>query len=263
MSTGRGAVVTVYSPRGGAGCTSIAVGVASAIASNTQSRVALVDLDLQFGDAHVFLGVNIEVGLEQLTNSIANLDPSHIQPLLVAHDSGVTLLRSPIRTEDGQALSPGDIRLLLAVMCTMFDLVVVNTSSHVDVLSMAVWEMSSLLLVVTSTSVNSVDAAKRFLELSRRLPALQGKNISLVINRILARDGVPLTDIGRSLSPWEVMAHIPESAADAAMALASGKTLSTPEAGALGHAVRQLASRVVPFDISAPKPSPLGKVRLI
>src|SRR3990172_4826288 len=63
----KGKIVTVYSPKGGTGCTTIAVNLAIAL-NNEATRVVVVDANLQFGDVAVFVN-------EQGKNTILDLAP--------------------------------------------------------------------------------------------------------------------------------------------------------------------------------------------
>ena len=58
--SGRGRIVTVFSPKGGTGKTVLSTNLAAAFAKNEGKRTLLVDLDLQFGDTSIMLGVEPE-----------------------------------------------------------------------------------------------------------------------------------------------------------------------------------------------------------
>ena len=72
--SGRGRVVTVFSPKGGSGKSVVSTNLAVASALHTTSRTLLIDLDLQFGDAAIMLGLAPANTLHELIGTPATLD---------------------------------------------------------------------------------------------------------------------------------------------------------------------------------------------
>lgn len=97
MPVVRGKIIMVYSPKGGAGCTTVAVNLAIAL-HNEETRVALVDADLQFGDVAIFLNEQGKNTILDLAARAEELDPEIVGEVMIKHaNSGVHVLASPSR----------------------------------------------------------------------------------------------------------------------------------------------------------------------
>jgi pilus assembly protein CpaE len=90
-----GEIITVFSPKGGVGCTTIATNLAIALSNITKSKVALVDLSLQFGDVAVLLNLHSSHGIHELMRNLDDLDANILDDVMVNHTSGVRVLLPP------------------------------------------------------------------------------------------------------------------------------------------------------------------------
>src|ERR1041385_123012 len=81
---GEGKIITVYSPKGGAGCSTIATNLAIALQSD-ESKVIVVDANTQFGDVGVFFYVQGKYSLVSLVERADEMDPDFVQSVLLAH----------------------------------------------------------------------------------------------------------------------------------------------------------------------------------
>ena len=90
-----GEVITVFSPKGGVGCTTIAANLAVALSNITKARVALVDFSLQFGDVAVLLNLHSSHGIHELMRNLDDLDSNILDDVMVKHSSGVRVLLPP------------------------------------------------------------------------------------------------------------------------------------------------------------------------
>ena len=81
-----GKIVTVFSPKGGTGKTVTATNLGSSLAKHWGKRALLLDLDLQFGDAAIMLGIEPEKTIQDLVTAPGELDPEKlaVASLLVA-----------------------------------------------------------------------------------------------------------------------------------------------------------------------------------
>src|SRR4051794_30266783 len=101
--TGPGRVATVFSPKGGTGKSVTATNLAVALASQLGRRTLLVDLDLQFGDAAIMLGIEPFKTLHDLVSGPGDLDPEKLAGYTTRHPSGIDVLPAPLRPEDAEA----------------------------------------------------------------------------------------------------------------------------------------------------------------
>ena len=96
-----GKVITLYSPKGGAGCTTLTVNLALALQSE-DTKVVIVDANLQFGDVGVFLNLQGKYSLVNLAERADEIEEDFINSVVTAHTSGVKVLLGPATPEDAE-----------------------------------------------------------------------------------------------------------------------------------------------------------------
>ncbi|MFL6155353.1 MAG: CpaE family protein, partial [Marmoricola sp.] len=124
--TREGKVITVFSPKGGVGKTTVAVNIAIALSNHGLSKVCLVDLDLGFGDVAITLQVIPDHTIAEAVESEEHLDFSLLQTLLTEHES-CSILAAPTHPEAKERITPALVRQVLKVLREQFDYVVVDT----------------------------------------------------------------------------------------------------------------------------------------
>src|SRR3954471_14883708 len=103
-----GRIITVFSPKGGTGKTVIATNLAAALAKQDGRRTLLLDLDLQFGDAAIMLGIEPEKTIFDFVNAPGELDPDKLAGYTTRHKSGLDILPAPLRPEEGRRVTDGN-----------------------------------------------------------------------------------------------------------------------------------------------------------
>src|SRR5204862_289831 len=124
--TGRGSLICVLGPKGGIGktLTSANLGVALAEAGR---KTLIVDLDLQFGDLGLALGLEPERTIYDLATSGGLLDPEKVDAYLAEHASGARVLLAPIRPDQAAGIPVEFLRELYPVLTAAYEYVVVDT----------------------------------------------------------------------------------------------------------------------------------------
>src|SRR5439155_16963389 len=100
-----GKIVTVFSPKGGTGKTVTATNLAAALAKFEQRKTLLLDLDLQFGDAAIMLGIEPEKTIYDLVVAPGELDTEKLAGYTTKHVSGLDVLPAPLRAEDAELVT--------------------------------------------------------------------------------------------------------------------------------------------------------------
>jgi pilus assembly protein CpaE len=101
----RGKIVSVYSPKGGTGCTTIAVNLAVAL-HNEDTRVVIVDSNLQYGDVAMFFNEQGKNTILDLAPLADELDPEIVEGVLLKHSTtGISILASPSRPEHADKIT--------------------------------------------------------------------------------------------------------------------------------------------------------------
>src|SRR5690242_12276606 len=127
--TSNGKIITVYSPKGGTGCTTIAVNLAIAL-NNEATRVVIVDANLQFGDVAVFVNEQGKNTVLDLTPRADELDPDIVEETLIKHEaSGLRILAAPQRPEMAEKVNAEQFVRVIQYLQQMYAYVVVDTAS--------------------------------------------------------------------------------------------------------------------------------------
>ena len=113
--TADGRIVTVFSPKGGTGKTVIATNLAAALAKHDGKRTLLLDLDLQFGDAAIMLGIEPDKTIHDLVAAPGELDSEKLAGYTTRHASGLDVLPAPLRPEDAELVTEAKLARLLEV----------------------------------------------------------------------------------------------------------------------------------------------------
>ena len=213
-----GRIITVFSPKGGVGCTSVAVNTALALKGSLgeTKKVALVDANLQFGDVTIFLKLQPTRTLSDLAPHADEMDAELLEAVMVPHPSGLKVLAAPSLPEEAELLREGGVdetggnrrlRSILTFMRQRFDYLIVDTAHVVDDVMLALLDMSDVILVLTRPIIPEIRGARLFVELLQKLDYPMGK-VQLVINAVDSkRMGIQPEAIERAMMPS--LAQIP------------------------------------------------------
>ncbi len=202
-----GKILTVFSPKGGIGTTTIAVNVALAMVKSGKQTL-LIDGSLQFGDVAVMLNLKSTTSVVDLSERIADLDSDLISSVLIEHDSGLRVLLAPPRPEMAELVRADDMKALLDEMRNMFDLIVIDTSSSLDNVNLVMLDEADRIVLITRQSLSSLKNVSRFFDLSEYLEYEQGKVI-MVVNHVNKKVSISVKDIEDTLR-FSASATIPE-----------------------------------------------------
>lgn len=202
-----GKIVTVFSPKGGVGCSTIAVNVAIALQQNAASKVALVDTSLQFGDVGVLLNLYASRTIADLAAHADELDNELIGDVFIPHSSGVKALLAPPRPEVADTVTPGLIADVLQRLRTIFDYIIVDTSSVLDDVVLNVLDISDKIIVVTTPEIPSIKDSKLFFEVTEALE-YDRERIMFVLNKADRRVNIRAEDIETNIK-YEIKGQLP------------------------------------------------------
>ena len=208
-TTGR--VIVVLSPKGGSGKTMVASNLAAALAQTDNASVALVDLDVQFGDSATALGLTPERSIGQLATMPA-IDSTTLKVFLTHHEaSGAFVLCGSDSPEEGDAVTAEHARRIVELLADDFAYVVVDTPAGLDERTLTVLEQATDVVCVTSTDVSSIRSMGKEIGVLGRLGLLSARR-HFVLNRADARVGIEIADVEAALG-METDAAVPSSRA--------------------------------------------------
>jgi pilus assembly protein CpaE len=241
-----GKILTVFSPKGGIGCTTVAVNTAVAMAEAGHKTV-LIDGSLQFGDVAVMLNLKSSASIVDLVERVGDLDADLISSVLLTHESGLRVLLAPPRPEMAELVRAADVKKLLEAMRILFDFVVVDTGTSLDDVNLALLDLADRIILVTRQSLPSLKNVSRFFDLSEVLE-YEREKVVLVINHASKRMNITVKDIEDTLK-WPAAAVIPEDptaydAADQGRPLVSSQWQKRPSTQSLVRFARRLADEL-------------------
>jgi pilus assembly protein CpaE len=204
----QGKVIMVYSPKGGTGCTTIAVNLAVAF-RNEETRVVLVDANLQFGDVAIFLNEQGKNTILDLAPRVEELDPDVVEEVMIKHaGTGIHILASPSRPEHGEKVNAEQFSRLLRYLRQLYAYVVVDTCTYLNDVTLAVLDVADSVVLVTTQDIPSIKNDRLFLDLLTTLSVPVDK-IAFVMNKFDKRiAAITPEKVGENLKQ-EVLAVIP------------------------------------------------------
>jgi pilus assembly protein CpaE len=192
-----GKVITFYSAKGGVGCTMLATNVAIGMQS-TETQVVLVDTNLQFGDVSVFLNMQVKFSINDLTSRAEELDQEFLEEILMVHESGLHLLAGPPKPEMAEEVRADDVRSVLQFLKKTFAYVIVDTSSTMDDVTLAVLDVTDLLVAVASPDIPSIKDARLLFDLLHVLE-FPLEQVCFVINKLDKKGGITAEAVAENL----------------------------------------------------------------
>jgi pilus assembly protein CpaE len=238
----RGKILNVIGGKGGVGATTVAVNLATSLAESEGSPlVALIDMNLLFGEVPLFLGVKSLFNLAEVARNVSRLDSTYLMSILSKHVSGVYVLSSPTGLEGADAATPEIMERLLSVMQSVFDFIVIDGSQSLDQLSLKILEVSNFVLLVAILSLPCLTNLKRLLWTFEKLGYSREENIKIIVNRYHKKSVISLRETEEALGK-KVFWPIPNDYSATMSAINQGKPLSmtAPEAE-VNKSIRELA----------------------
>ena len=191
-------VIAVFSPKGGAGRTTIATNLALALRRETNQRVALVDANLQFGDVGVLLNLNPKN--RSVLDAVEGGEPDKdiIESVIVDHSTGIRVLLAPPSPEGADLVTAVYLRKIVEMLKETHDWVVVDLPSGLNDHTLGVLDAADQILVVAALEITTIKNVRLFLEVADQLDYERSK-LRLVINRSDSSQGIRIGDVEASI----------------------------------------------------------------
>jgi pilus assembly protein CpaE len=186
-------MIVVLGPKGGTGKTLTCTNLAVALAQR-DLKVALVDLDLQFGDLGLALGLRPERTLHDLARAGGTLDAAKLENYLVRHSSGVDVLMAPTRPDHAAEVTTALLGDVYSVLRATHDIVIVDTPPGFTPEVISAIDRSTHVCAVAVLDSLSLKNTKLGLE-TLDLMGYDKSRTSLVLNRADTKVGITPEDV--------------------------------------------------------------------
>ncbi len=192
---GRGTVIVAFSGKGGTGTSMVAANLAVALAGGADGRAALIDTDLQFGDAAAMLHVeNHLLSIADLAQHGDEIDTALLDDVLATGPGEVRVLCAPSSPELAETVAVANLRAIIRAAARSYEFVVVDTPSHLDERVLETFELADRLLLVTSYNLSAVRGTKATLLLLDAL-GVDRDRVGVILNHTRPRVNYRRDDI--------------------------------------------------------------------
>jgi pilus assembly protein CpaE len=238
-----GKIVTVFAPKGGTGKTSIATNLAASLAKHSGKRTLLLDLDLQFGDAAIMLGLEPEKTIYDLVVAPGELDSEKLAGYITHHPCGLDILPAPLRPEDAELVTEAKLGRLLEVARDSYDVIVVDTSPFFHGPMLATLDRTDELLMLCGLDVPTLKNVRLSLQ-TLDLLSFPTTRIRFVLNRANSKVGMSKKEVEGALD-MKVAFEIPSDRA-VPVSVNRGNPAVLGDAGSeFSGAIKRLAQGIV------------------
>jgi len=244
-----GRVITFFSPKGGAGKTVLACNLAATIARQQHRKTLLLDLDLQFGDTAIMLGIEPEKTIYDLVMARRELDSDSLAGYVTAHSSGVHVLPAPLRPEDAELVTEERLGHLFAVAKESYDVIVVDTPPFFHGPVLSTLDRTDQLVLVASMDVPAIKNVKLTLQTLDLLHYPKDRR-HLLLNQTGSKVGLKKNEVERALD-LKVAFELPADK-DVPSSVNRGVpvALASPRAGIV-KSMGEIADKLIPQRVAA------------
>ena len=206
----QGKVLVFIACKGGSGATFLATNLAYVLAAKVGAKVALLDLNLQFGDAAFFVSDQVPVNsIADVTENIGRIDASFLAANMVPILPNYGLLAAPENPENAVGVNPEHIEKILKLAKANYDFVIVDIGRILSALSIRALDQADVIFPVLQETLPFIRDSKRLIQTLQGLGYTKEK-IHLILNRHEKNGDIKLSDVEAALG-MAVFKTIPNS----------------------------------------------------
>ena len=205
---GRHRMVTVFSPKGGVGTTTVATNLALIAAEARHNKVLLIDLDLSFGQVASHLNLQPKQSLLELARDEAALhDADLFRTYAIHHSSGLHLLAAPPSPSFAALVTADHVDLALARALEAYEIVVVDAGTALDQRLTAIFSLSDAVVIPVLPEIPALNSVHILIDQLAETGEL-GVRTVFVLNNAFARDLLKRSDVETALGA-KISAELP------------------------------------------------------
>jgi pilus assembly protein CpaE len=200
----------VFSPKGGVGCSTVAINLAIALKEKLQQELLLMDGKLLFGDLDIMLNLKTPNSIADLVPHMGSLDEGLVRDVISEHVSGIRVLPAPIKPIAAQGIHPEDLHRLLTFVQNLYPNIVIDAGNFLNENAVTCMDACQRIILVINPDIASLRNASRFFEICHTTLSFPKEKILLVLNQHDQREGISREDVERALQvkvfatlPWD------------------------------------------------------------
>lgn len=190
-------ILSVASQKGGTGKTTTSCNLAAAAAASGR-RTLLIDLDLQFGDTAIMLGLEPRKTLLDLVSDAGVMDADKLAGYVSETAIGIDVLPAPLRPEDAERVTEERVAQLLDVARQAYEVIVVDTSPYFHGPMLTTLDRTDELVLIAGPDVPTLKNLRLTLH-TLDLLGFSKERTRIVLNRADARIGLKAGEVGAVL----------------------------------------------------------------
>lgn len=208
-------VITVFSPKGGVGTTTISTNLALIAAERHPKATLLIDLDLSFGQVASHLNLQPKQGvLELVRDSMALSDPDLFRTYAIHHRSGLQVISAPPAPGFSSLVTPEHVEQILTRAVEAYEVVIVDAGATLEDRMLAIFARSDTVIVPVVPEIPALNAVHLLLDQLSETGAMGGTT-QFVLNNTFARDLLKRGDVEAALGsplsaelPYDPIAYL-------------------------------------------------------
>jgi pilus assembly protein CpaE len=221
-----GKIFSVVGSKGGVGTTTIAVNLATTIALKQKiPSVALLDMNIVFGEVPVFLDMSPKRHWGDITKNIERLDEVFLSNILSEHSTGVQVLPSPRYLDSQPSPTPPIMEALLELMKRTYDYIIIDLGQSMNDTALRILKMSELVHIVAIQSLPCLSNTNRLIKSMVEFGFVEKESINIVLNRYFKKGAIPLDSVEKGIGE-KLTWIIPNDYSTTMSAINSGRTLN-------------------------------------
>ena len=220
-----GHIINVIGAKGGVGTTTVAVNLAASLTETSGVKsVALVDMNMLFGEIPLFLEIKPKHDLTEITKQVSRLDSTFLMNALSKSSTGVYVLPSPRHFDHHDTPDPKVMDRVLELMSRMFDYVVIDGGHPLNPLSLKLLAVSDTVLLISVLTLPCLSNIDKLFHSLVTIGYPVDKLIKVVMNRYLKNSEISLQDAENGINK-KIFWTIPNDYRTTLTAINQGKAL--------------------------------------
>lgn len=205
MQRNNNKLITIFGTKGGVGKSVICTNLAVSAAQQQRGKVAMIDLDVQFGDLSIMVNVNPRKTIAEMMQEGERPSCEMLESYLYER-YGVQLLSAPNKPELAEMVIPRRVQEIFDICRQEYTYTFIDTPSFIDELSLTALEQSDLILLIISLDLPTIKNVKKGIDILKSLQLLE--RARLILNRSSGIAGIEPRDIERVLD-MKIRAEVP------------------------------------------------------